>query len=270
MNLLDVLRPECIEVGLELTGKAIVFEAMASAAARHSSLARLEKSALVEGLREREALGSTAFGGGIAIPHCRLQEAREFVVGILTAPGGVEFDAMDGKPVKVFVFIVAPARETNEHIRVLSAISQALSTPGAVDELAAAKTAEAACRSFARYVHDEVDTKGHGNKHMLHVFLQEEDLFPQILQVLTGVEASSVAVVETKNAREFLTKLPLFAGVLTNGHLGFSRAVIAVIEKSMTNETIRRIQHVAGRLDDRSGVMVAVQEVFYVSGMLDA
>ncbi len=270
MDLLEILRPECIEVGLELTDKAAVFEAVARVAGTHASLARADKRAIAKAIKEREALGSTGFGGAIAIPHCRLEEAQGFVAGILTVPGGVDFDAVDGEPVKVLVFIVAPARETNEHIRILSAISRVLSIPGVVEELISAKTAEAACRSFARHVRGKLDTKEHDNKHMLHVFVQDEDLFPRILQVLTGTEKSSVIVVETKKTREFLTRLPLFAGVLSSGHLGFSKGVIAIIDKTVTNETIRQIQDIAGDLDDQSGVMVTVQEVFYASGTLNA
>ncbi len=270
MKLFDLLRPECVVPGLDLTDKDAALHAVAQAAAKSPVLKDVGESLILEGLKQREELGSTGFGNGIAIPHCRLEEVQDFVVGVLTVPDGVDFEAMDEKKVNLIAFIVAPARETTEHLRVLSAISHVLNIPGAVKEIIAARTPNALQETFLRHARDDVDTKGHAGKHLIHVFVQDEELFRSLLNEFTSMESSSIAVVESRNTREYLAKIPLFAGLLSDRHAGFSRTIVAAVDKTMTNETIRRIESITGSLDDRANVMVTIQEVFYTAGSLEA
>ena len=270
MKLFDLLRPECVAAGLEFADKTAALHGIARLAKKSAILKDVGEGLIFQGLREREGLGSTGFGAGIAIPHCRLAEVPEFIVGIATAPSGVAFEAMDGKDVKVIVFIIAPARETNEHLRVLSAISHVLNIPGAAKELLAAGTPHALHETFLRHTRDDVDTKGHSNKHLIHLFVQNEDMFRSLLNEFTSMEATSVTVLESRNTREYLAKMPLFAGLLSDRHAGFSRTIVAVVEKTMTNEIIRRIEGITGHLDDCIDAMVTIQEVFYTAGSLEA
>ena len=113
MNLINVLRPECIQAGAECGSRDAVLETIAALARQSPALAHMDEAALLKGLSEREELSTTGFGNGIAIPHCRLEGVENFVVGILSVPGGAEFAAMDGEPVKLFLFIIAPASGSN-------------------------------------------------------------------------------------------------------------------------------------------------------------
>ncbi len=79
---------------------------------------------LYQKLLEREQLGSTGIGAGIAIPHCKLEGLKRGVLAIGLVPQGVDFGAADGKPVKVFFLIVSPSESPSEHLQVLSAISR--------------------------------------------------------------------------------------------------------------------------------------------------
>ncbi len=270
MDIFDIFRPECVSPGMTLSGKTNVLEEVARLAKKCHILDDVDHEQIVRGLEEREQLGTTGFGKGIALPHCRLAGISEFVVGLITVPDGVDFDALDDEKVRLIFFIVGPDRGTNEHIRLLSIISRTLSIPGVKDELMSLDSPESLYESFLRFSQDHIDTKHRKEKQLIHVFVQDEDLFNDILQVFAALETSSIAIVEGKNTREYLSIIPLFAGFWGDTHLGVNRIITAIIEKSLTNETLRNIENLTGSLDKRSDIMVIVQDIFYTAGSLEA
>jgi mannitol/fructose-specific phosphotransferase system IIA component (Ntr-type) len=88
-------------------------------------------------LKRRENLGSTGFGGGVAIPHCRSLVVKRLRVAFARKPEGLDFDALDGKPVHHFFLIVAPPLEvTNpQYLPVLGKIAQFCKDPDVVRRL---------------------------------------------------------------------------------------------------------------------------------------
>jgi len=268
MKLHETLREECVCVGVDVPNKAAVLRKVAQCAKKSNMLAGVDEDAIVRGLEEREALGSTGFGNGIAIPHCRLEGIRSFVVGIITVPSGVEFDALDGKPVKLVVFIISPYDSSNVHIRLLSAVSQALHGKGVVKETVAARSSEAARESFLRHTTIELDTEAQKGKCMVCVFVQDKKLFHGILEVFTAMEESSAVVLSSENLRTHLAKIPLFQGLWTHEHGGFSHVIVAMVDKGLTNEMVRQIETRTGDLDKRCGIMIAVHDLFYTAGSL--
>jgi PTS system nitrogen regulatory IIA component len=269
MRLSESLRPECIDQRVHFADKDSVLQGIAQLAGKSRILKDVAEEEVLQGLRQRERLGSTGFGDRIAIPHCRLAGVPDFVVGIITTLEGVDFDAMDDKEVHVFLFIIAPARETNEHLRILSAASQVLHTPGIVDKLLSAKTPEALRRTFLEHAPVETPVKDSGEKHLLHLFVQSEDLFEDLLNALASIGPASMEVVASESARRYLVRMPLFAGLWSDKNLGMSQIIIAVVQKAMTNELIRRIERIAGKLDNCNQVLVVVQDVFYAGGSLE-
>jgi PTS system nitrogen regulatory IIA component len=271
MNLMEAFRTECVRAGLEAATKEEALHAIARLAKQSEVLAPIEEEDLFQALREREELGSTAFGEGIAIPHCRISGIDDFVVGLASSEGGVEFDAMDGESVHLFVFIIAPLRESNEHIRLLSAVSQVLRIPGAIEEMVRDKSDETLAETFLRNTRDEVETKTHDSKNLFHVFVQDEERFESLLQVFASMDTCSVQVVEAEQSGTYLSKMPLFAGFWSDADRGFNRIIVALVEKKLTNETIRQLEHACGSaLDDANRVAVSVQDVFYASGRIEA
>jgi mannitol/fructose-specific phosphotransferase system IIA component (Ntr-type) len=83
-----------------------------------------DPSELFARLWEREQLGSTAIGNGIAIPHCKLEGLDRVAVAVGLAPGGVDFGAADGQPVRLFFLVASPTRAPAEHLQSLAAISR--------------------------------------------------------------------------------------------------------------------------------------------------
>lgn len=269
MKLINVLREECIQARGEFASRDEVLGAIAKLAKQSPLLANLSETDLLRALIKREELSTTGFGDGIAIPHCRVADAEEFVVGILSVPGGVDFSAMDDQPVKLFVFIVAPASGSNEHIKILSAISQVLMVQENVVEMLAAPTADVLSENFLRHVRDEADPKQHDTKNLFRIQIQEEDLFHDVLKVFEGFQSSVVMVGEAEPASNYLQKMPLFAGFWNDKASEFCKVILATVDKQDTNETIRRIEQQTGPLDARTDILLTVQELFYCAGSLD-
>ncbi len=269
MNLKEVLRPECTAAGAACRTREELFKTAAALAQKTPILNRLSEAEIVRGFHEREALGTTGFGGGIAIPHCRLDGAEDFAVGIISTAEGIDFDAVDGKPVRLFVFIIGPASQSSLHIRVLSAVSQILNVPEHVEEMLRAPTAEALAENFLRRVRDEADPKQHGSKNLFRIQVQDERLFHDIVKIFAGFSSATLMITEAEPVAKYIYKMPLFAGFWGDKHAEFCKVILAAVDKKDTNETIRRIEQKAGPLDQRTDMLLTVQELFYCAGSLD-
>jgi len=86
----------------------------------------ISEKPLLKALLNREELGSTAIGNGVAIPHARTPSVKEKAVVFARSKKGRDFDSIDGKPVNLFFMIVSPDRETGPHLKMLARISRLL------------------------------------------------------------------------------------------------------------------------------------------------
>ena len=87
---------------------------------------RVDSEAMLHALLERERLGSTGIGDGIAIPHGKLPGLEEMVVSFDRSQEGIAFEAMDGKPVHLFFLLMAPENSAGQHLKALAKISRML------------------------------------------------------------------------------------------------------------------------------------------------
>ena len=268
MKLADVLHKECIAVNAVLNNKTEVLREVARLARKSDVLKSIGEKEILAGLESRESLGSTGVGKGVAIPHCRLKGASEFVVGIITISSGLDYDSVDGEKVRLIVFIIAPEVVSSKHVRLLSVISQRLLAPNAVESILAEQTPEGIYNILLAGKDEDINGDQKTAKSLIHVFIQNEDLFRNILQVLAGVESSSLVVAGVENAGTYLTKIPLFASFWSDEPSGFSRIIITVVDNNLTNETLRRIESISGDLNKSVDVMVTVQELSYAAGSL--
>ena len=88
----------------------------------------LEKDAedISRAIMKRESLGSTAIGGGVAIPHARHVSVQSLIGTVAVCPGGMPFESKDGKPVYVLVLIISPHDRPGDHLRALENVSSTL------------------------------------------------------------------------------------------------------------------------------------------------
>ncbi|HLE40116.1 MAG TPA: PTS sugar transporter subunit IIA [Nitrospirota bacterium] len=97
-----------------------------------------EEDGIVRVLAEREALGSTGIGDGVAIPHGKVRGLREIVVAFGRSRNGVDFQSLDGKPVHLFFLLLTPEDNPGDHLKVLARISRLLKNPVLREDLRAA------------------------------------------------------------------------------------------------------------------------------------
>jgi PTS system nitrogen regulatory IIA component len=86
----------------------------------------LDKGSLLRVLLERERLGSTGIGDGVAIPHGKFRGIKEPIICFGRSPEGIDFDSMDGQPVHLFFLLVAPEDSASSHLKVLARIAKIL------------------------------------------------------------------------------------------------------------------------------------------------
>ena len=268
MRLIDIVKNECVVAGMEFSGKDDCLKQIAKLAKKSSLLDGVTEEQVLEGFKKREELGSTGYGHGIAIPHCRLPGVDDFVVGLVTVPSVVEFDSMDGEKTNLLVFIVAPESEANEHVRLLSIVSGILRIADARTEMVADASSEALRESFLRHGRDDVESNKDEERYLFHITVINDDLFRDVLQAVSAMEPVSISVVDVKQPSEYLSHIPLFAGFWSDREDNAGRIIIAQIVKHLTNETIRRIEDVTGKLDECTEVSVCVQNVFYSAGRI--
>jgi len=268
-RLAGALRPSCVAVGRTIADKASALREIAELASGAAMPGGFRVEEVLAGLRQREELGTTGFGGQIAIPHCRLESAREFVVGLISVPEGVEFDSLDGEPVRLIAFMVGPETTSNEHIHMLSAISQALSDPDAVAAMVASTSPEDLREAFLQRARRDPGGEEPEGRNLFHLVVQDEETFHDLLRLLSEVPSVVVSVVPAEHSSLYLSKIPLFADLWRDRPRRFVRILLAIVGKGITNETIRRIERAAGPLQQRRDLLLTVQELFYCAGGLD-
>lgn len=122
MLLGSLTRPDLIFPDLPADGREGVLRALANRVAARGLVKSGEE--LFRKIWEREQLGSTGIGSGLAIPHCKLPGLKTGVVALGLVPEGVDFGAVDGQPVKLFFLVISPSEAPAEHLQVLAAISR--------------------------------------------------------------------------------------------------------------------------------------------------
>lgn len=124
MSLEDAFDRDSIIESLSSTEKREVLDEMVTELCEKVS--GLNKETLLEVLLEREKLGSTGIGYGVAIPHGKMKDLKRVLVSFARSRKGVDFQATDEKPVHLFFLIVAPENSTASHLKILSDISSIL------------------------------------------------------------------------------------------------------------------------------------------------
>jgi len=137
-NLSQVLPPARCTPAAPGGSKKRVLEQAAQLLAR--DLQDLPAQSVFEALLAREKLGSTGFGGGIALPHCRLPGCTAPIAALLHLTQAVDFDAIDGAPVDLLFVLLVPPDASDVHLELLRQIAAKLSQSELCERLRRAKT----------------------------------------------------------------------------------------------------------------------------------
>ncbi|MFP5288135.1 MAG: PTS sugar transporter subunit IIA [Thermoanaerobaculia bacterium] len=141
MRLGGLIRPELIFPELPAADRSQVLRVFSERIAHEGTIR--DAGELYQKLWEREQLGSTGIGSGIAIPHCKIKGLTRGVVAIGLVPEGVDFAAVDGRPVQVFFLVISPSESPAEHLQILAAISRWVKTDRNAEKVLALRDPQA-------------------------------------------------------------------------------------------------------------------------------
>ncbi|MEA3391559.1 MAG: PTS sugar transporter subunit IIA [Candidatus Marinimicrobia bacterium] len=253
----------------EAGSKADVLKEIAKSAIASETLKNVDPEHLYKKLREREAIGSTGFGDSIAIPHCTLDNIDSFVIGAITSKNGVDFKSLDGQSVKIFMYIIAPTKQRNEHIHILSEISKVLRIPSNIDTLLKQNSVKSFFDTFCDLGSWDVGEELPQEYAQMTVHIQDAKAFEKILEIYTEVEDCHISVLEGNNASKFLYALPLFSLFMNEERKGFHRLIVAVVNTVYINDSIRKINAICTELDCKSKVLITTHSLSYYNGGID-
>jgi PTS system nitrogen regulatory IIA component len=134
MDLSDLVKPDAILSSLKANSKKQALQALAEKAA---ALTGLEEREIFETLVQREKLGSTGVGGGIAIPHGKLARLDRIFGLFARAPKPIDFEALDEQPVDLIFLLLAPEGAGADHLKALARVARLFREQGVAAKLRA-------------------------------------------------------------------------------------------------------------------------------------
>ena len=149
MKITDLLKKESIALDVKVDSKGAAIDYLVDLMDKSGRLN--DKEGYKKGILAREALGSTAVGDGIAIPHAKVAAVNEPGLAAMVVPEGVNYESFDGSPANLLFMIAAPDGEADAHLEALSKLSMVLMDPDFKNALVKAKTAD----EFLKLINDK-------------------------------------------------------------------------------------------------------------------
>jgi len=149
MKLSDILVRDACLLEMSARTKAEALAELAGALA--GAGCGISREELLAMLLERERLGTTALGGGIAIPHARLETAARMFASFGRSRAGVDFDSIDGAPTHLFFVLVAPGKAGSAHLAALARLSLLLGSASFRKQLESAASVDELFRALAEH-----------------------------------------------------------------------------------------------------------------------
>ena len=125
MKLQETLTLDCTFSTVKLNSKKRILERICAIAV--NTAPDLDQKKLLKSILEREKMGSTGIGNGIAIPHGRLSNTKKVIAIVLTTEEAIAFDAIDNRDVDIFIALFVPENSCDEHLQTLQSIAQLFS-----------------------------------------------------------------------------------------------------------------------------------------------
>ena len=141
MSVQEFLSPDAVIPSLRVRAKKPLLQELAAQAARH--LPGLDEREIFETLLQRERLGSTGIGEGVAIPHGKLPRLAGLFGLVARLDKPIDFDSIDGQPVDVAFLLLAPENAGADHLKALAQVARILREPGILDRIRSARDGNA-------------------------------------------------------------------------------------------------------------------------------
>jgi len=138
MKIADILSPDAVLYNLKAKSKKQLLTELAEVAAKKTGL---DAAVVLDALVERERLGTTGIGMGVALPHTRLAKLKKIFCGFATSEP-IDFDSVDNKPVDLVFILLVPEEAGADHLKALARLSRLLRNEQTVEALRKAESAK--------------------------------------------------------------------------------------------------------------------------------
>lgn len=272
MNFTDKLVADLLRVDFTARNKPEALQKIAEIAARDPRLNAFGEDALYNHLMEREDAVSTGIGGEIAIPHARLAGLEDFVVFVLVAPKGIEFESLDKRKVRLFFVVFAPEEKVGEQLKLLASISRTLSNTNLKKELLNTRTPDVLQEVLARVGAPDADSKRTATekKKLLLMVLYYEDDLTTVLEYLLDRGIDGATILETKGMGAYVSNMPLFASFLgfMREDRNVSRTMMTLVPEKEADSIVRGLESITGDLEKKQGAMIMLLDVSFQKGTM--
>ena len=139
MNIADIISKEAVLDNVQATTKRELVQVLSN---KIANLAGVDERVVFDAVWERENLGSTGYGDGVAFPHARIEGLKKVTAMFVRLDEPVDFDSLDGKPVDLVFLLISPENSGADHLTALATLSRVLKTEGSCERLRKARTVE--------------------------------------------------------------------------------------------------------------------------------
>jgi len=150
MQITDFLSKKAIVTDIKSTKKEDIMKELVDALINAGEIEKRDRNKLINALMERESLGSTAIGQGIAIPHAKADCVNKLVAAFGLSKKGVDFDSLDGELAYIFFLLIAPQDSAGPHLKALARISRLLKDKYFRDTLRACQDDKSVIKAITR------------------------------------------------------------------------------------------------------------------------
>ncbi len=254
MRISDLLKKESIELGVKVTGKEEAIDKLVGLMEAGGRLK--DKAGYKEGILKREALGSTAVGDGIAIPHAKVDAVKEPGLSAMVVPQGVDYEAFDGSLSHLFFMIAAPEGEADVHLEALSRLSTLLMDPDFKSDLTNARSKE----EFLQLI-DDKESERYQKKEVKAEQTKKDSTGYQVLAVTACPTGIAHTFMAAENLEQQGKKLGILLKAETNGAEGVGNALTKEEIAAADGIIIAADKKVdMGRFDGKRVVMATVTD----------
>lgn len=269
MKLTRFIDADYIVPNSEASTQEEVLREIAKLASQNEMLKDIGEEKIYEKLSEREKLNSTSVGDRVAVPHCRFDGLKDFLVGVIILKKGIKFSKKDVNKTRLFFFVIGPSEKRTKHIKILAKIASTCKDEADTERLINCLSSEdvnACLLETEKNLGDFVEKERKYNQ--LTVMVQKNILFENVLNTLNEFTDTFITVVEGSSMSDYLYKVPIFSKFWADDGKGFNRLIVAVILNTRTNEILRKLNNLLDEEKDKAGMVFYMTELDYFHGKL--
>jgi fructose-specific phosphotransferase system IIA component len=151
MFLSESLKKNDIIINTKAISRWDLIDDMVDLAIKNGQVKQEYRQSIIKALVDREKSMSTGIGNGVAIPHCNTPDVSDIVILMVISTKGIDFEAIDGQPVRIIILLLVPKNRLTQHIKTLANIAKLMSDESLREKLLTLKTPETVLKELKNH-----------------------------------------------------------------------------------------------------------------------